>query len=72
MALSSDAVFQQMIDGIKGQEAKAKAVNGVFLYKITKDGKVAKEWSKWNYNANNICNLFYESLLLQWQMARHE
>lgn len=48
MALGSDAIFQQMIDGIKGNEAKAKAVNGVFVYKITKDGKVAKEWSKYS------------------------
>lgn len=46
MTLSSDAVFQKISDGIKANEAKAKSVNGVFLYKITKDGKVAKEWSK--------------------------
>ncbi|XP_023302266.2 peroxisomal multifunctional enzyme type 2 [Lucilia cuprina] len=45
MTLSSDAVFQKIADGIKGNEAKAKAVNGIFLYKITKDGKVAKEWT---------------------------
>ncbi|XP_075156802.1 peroxisomal multifunctional enzyme type 2 [Haematobia irritans] len=45
MALGSDAIFQKMIDGLKGNEAKAKAVNGVFLYKVTKDGKVAKEWT---------------------------
>lgn len=47
MSLASDAVFEKIIDGLKGNEAKAKAVNGVFLYKITKDGKVVKEWSKW-------------------------
>lgn len=46
MSLQSDAVFQKIIDGVKENQAKAKAVNGVFLYKITKDGKVAKEWSK--------------------------
>lgn len=52
MSLQSDAVFQKIIDGVKENQAKAKAVNGVFLYKITKDGKVAKEWSKYiNYNA---------------------
>ncbi|KAI8033562.1 hypothetical protein M5D96_013668 [Drosophila gunungcola] len=45
MSLQSDAVFQKIIDGLKENEAKAKAVNGVFLYKITKDGKVAKEWT---------------------------
>lgn len=46
MSLQSDAVFQKIIDGLKDNAAKAKAINGVFLYKITKDGKVAKEWSK--------------------------
>lgn len=52
MSLQSDAVFQKIIDGVKENQAKAKAVNGVFLYKITKDGKVAKEWSKYiNHNA---------------------
>ncbi|XP_037936139.1 peroxisomal multifunctional enzyme type 2 [Teleopsis dalmanni] len=45
MALPSDAIFQKIIDGVKDNEAKAKAVNGVFLYKITKDGKVVKEWT---------------------------
>lgn len=47
MSLQSDAVFQKIIDGLKDNQAKAKAINGVFLYKITKDGKVAKEWSKY-------------------------
>ena len=45
MALASDAVFQMIIDGLKDNEAKAKAINAVYLYKITKDGKVAKEWT---------------------------
>uniref|UniRef100_A0A1A9UEI1 SCP2 domain-containing protein n=2 Tax=Glossina TaxID=44049 RepID=A0A1A9UEI1_GLOAU len=45
MILSSDAVFQKISDGLKGNEAKAKAINGVFLYKITKDGKAVKEWT---------------------------
>lgn len=49
MSLGSDPIFQKIIDGLKGNEAKAKAVNGVFLYKITKDGKVAKEWSKYHW-----------------------
>lgn len=47
MSLQSDAVFQKIIDGVKENQAKAKAINGVFLYKITKDGKVAKEWSEY-------------------------
>ncbi|XP_055841200.1 peroxisomal multifunctional enzyme type 2 [Episyrphus balteatus] len=45
MALSSDAVFQKIIDGVKDNEAKAKSVNAVFQFKITKDGKVSKEWT---------------------------
>lgn len=46
MALQSDAVFEAIKERVNADKAKAKAVNGVFLYKITKDGKVAKEWSK--------------------------
>ncbi|XP_055383055.1 SCP2 sterol-binding domain-containing protein 1 [Condylostylus longicornis] len=45
MSLKSDAVFERIQDGIKENEAKAKSVNGVFQYKITKDGKVIKEWT---------------------------
>lgn len=44
--LNSDAVFAAIKDKVAADPAKAKSVNGVFLYKITKDGKVAKEWSK--------------------------
>lgn len=47
MALSSDAIFQKIQDGVKENLEKAKAVKGVFLYKITKNGQVAKEWSKY-------------------------
>lgn len=53
MSLGSDPIFQKIIEGLKGNEAKAKAVNGVFLYKITKDGKVAKEWSKYHSGQKN-------------------
>lgn len=44
--LNSDAIFQAIQERVKADPAKAKSVNGVFLYKITKDGKVVKEWSK--------------------------
>jgi len=44
--LQTDAIFQAIKDRVAADPAKAKSVNGVFLYKITKDGKVAKEWSK--------------------------
>lgn len=47
VSLNSDAIFAAIQEKVKAEPAKAKAVNGVFLYKITKDGKVAKEWSKY-------------------------
>lgn len=47
--LQTDAIFAAIKDRVAADPAKAKSVNGVFLYKITKDGKVAKEWSEYNY-----------------------
>lgn len=44
--LNSDAIFAAIKEKVAADPAKAKSVNGVFLYKITKDGKVVKEWSK--------------------------
>lgn len=44
--LESDAIFEFIIEQVKLQPEKAKSVNGVFHYKITKGGKVIKEWSK--------------------------
>lgn len=46
MALQSDAIFEFIISKVNEDPAKAKAVNGIFLYIITKDGKQAKQWSK--------------------------
>lgn len=46
MSLDSDAVFAAIKDRVKADPTKAKSINAVFVYKITKDGKVAKEWSK--------------------------
>nr|XP_022912916.1 peroxisomal multifunctional enzyme type 2-like isoform X1 [Onthophagus taurus] len=43
--LESDAIFQFIIDKVKETPEKAKSVNGVFLYNITKDGKVVKQWT---------------------------
>lgn len=45
MGLESDAIFQFIIEKIKESPEKAKAVNGVFLYNITKNGKTAKQWT---------------------------
>lgn len=49
VALNSDAIFTAIQERVKADPAKAKSVNGVFVYKITKDGKVVKEWSKLNF-----------------------
>lgn len=45
--LKSDAVFQFIIEQVKADPQKAKSVGGVFLYNITKDKKVVKQWSKY-------------------------
>ncbi|CAO1409010.1 unnamed protein product [Diamesa hyperborea] len=44
-SMNSDAVFAAIKDRVAADPAKAKAINAVFLYKITKDGSVAKEWT---------------------------
>lgn len=46
MSLDSDAVFGRIKDRVAAEPEKAKSVNAVFVYKITKDGKVVKEWSE--------------------------
>ncbi|XP_018324314.1 peroxisomal multifunctional enzyme type 2 isoform X2 [Agrilus planipennis] len=43
--LQSDAIFEFIIDRVKNDPAKAKAINAVFLYNITKDGKQVKQWT---------------------------
>jgi hypothetical protein len=52
-SLNSDAIFTAIQERVKADPAKAKSVNGVFVYKITKDGKVVKEWSKLNFVASH-------------------
>ncbi|KAF5274723.1 hypothetical protein FQA39_LY07115 [Lamprigera yunnana] len=44
-ALKSDAVFDFISNQLKTHPEKAKHVNAIFLYKITKDGKIVKEWT---------------------------
>lgn len=44
--MDSDAVFGKIKDRVAAEPEKAKSINAVFVYKITKDGKVVKEWSK--------------------------
>jgi len=45
MSLQSDAIFDFIIQKVKEDPSKAKAIKGVFLYNITKDGKVVKQWT---------------------------
>lgn len=44
--LPSDAVFQGMQERIDANKNLIKSINGVFLYYITKNGKVASTWSE--------------------------
>nr|CAI5840992.1 unnamed protein product [Callosobruchus analis] len=44
-SLRSDAIFEFIIDEVKKNPQKAKSIGGVFLYKITKDKKEAKQWT---------------------------
>lgn len=48
-SLNSDGIFQNIKDRVKEDPAKAKSVNAVFLFKITSNGSVAKEWSRWTF-----------------------
>ncbi|KAK4883830.1 hypothetical protein RN001_000101 [Aquatica leii] len=43
--LKSDAVFEFITSQLKAQPEKAKQVNAIFLCKITKNGKMVKEWT---------------------------
>ncbi|XP_066262130.1 non-specific lipid-transfer protein-like 1 isoform X2 [Euwallacea similis] len=43
--LKSDAIFEYIIEQVKADPNKAKSVGGIFLYKVTKDGKVVKQWT---------------------------
>lgn len=45
-ALQSDAIFGAIKDRVAADPAKAKTINAIFSYKITKNGQVSKEWSK--------------------------
>lgn len=45
--LPSDAVFQGMQERIDANKNLIKSINGVFLYYITKNGKVTSTWSKY-------------------------
>lgn len=44
--LKSDVVFRTIDERMRENVDKAKSINGIFLYNITKNGQVAKQWSK--------------------------
>lgn len=44
--LKSEEVFNGMEERIKTNPEKATSINGVFLWNITKNGKVEGQWSK--------------------------
>lgn len=58
IALKSDIIFKTINERIQENIAKAKSVNGIFLYNITKDGQIAKKWSKFNEIANYSAKSF--------------
>lgn len=43
--LQSDAVFGAICDRVKADPVKAKSINAVYLYNITKGGKQVKQWT---------------------------
>lgn len=45
--IQSDAIFESIKDRVAADPAKAKSINAIYLYKITVDGKPAKEWSEY-------------------------
>lgn len=46
-SLKCETIFETIAERVKAEPAKAKAINAIFLYNITKDGKQVKQWSKY-------------------------
>ena len=44
-SLQSDAIFEYIQEQLTQDPGKGKAVNAIFLYNITKDGKTVKQWT---------------------------
>lgn len=55
--LQSNAIFEEMKKHVASSPELVQKVKGIFLWKITKDGKVAAKWSK------HIGLVWLESLL---------
>lgn len=58
--LPSDAVFHGMKERIESNPSLLKSINGVFVYHITKSGKVTSTWSKYCF----IKNILTKTLVL--------
>ncbi|KAL1513978.1 hypothetical protein ABEB36_003309 [Hypothenemus hampei] len=43
--LKSDAIFEFISEQVKADPNRAKSIGGVFLYKITQNGKEVKQWT---------------------------
>lgn len=56
--LNSDVVFKTILERMNENIEKAKSVNGVFLYNITKDGQIAKKWSKFWVSASQLSSVW--------------
>lgn len=71
--LQSDAIFEYIDEQLKQDPSRGKAVNGVFLYVITKNGKQAKQWSKCLLLSYIIINstVFLSDVWLVEQSVRH-
>lgn len=63
VTLQSDAVFGKIKDRIDEDMEKAKKINAVFLYHITKNGKPVKKWGKL-FNSFIPVLIFMNNLIL--------
>lgn len=55
--LKSDAVFKAIAERMNENVEKAKSVNGIFQWNITKNGNIAKKWSKFYRNMTKLLEL---------------
>lgn len=72
--LKSDGLFLKIQEEVKKNSAKAKTVDGVFLYNITVNGKTVKQWSKliyvyvvyqyWNWKLLPVVFILYPRTVL--------
>ena len=61
--LKSEALFKEIEERIRASPDTAKAVKGIFVWVITKDGKTAGRLSEWISTLKEAANLFWNFLL---------